>query len=646
MSPAETVSSACVHLDTYFNPSGDERIGRFQLILRNLGEEALEGFSLCYTCVAYARADVNVKGGELVERFGGFHEIQLAASSVLPALGSVELELEGLKEPPRHFQDGPKSAFLKLANGEIQPVSVGDLNLVGGEDSQERRVLPTGELTVPNAILPWPKTVAITEQGDSPITLSPAANTSAEDIASMAKVSKLAHRLFPQERMPFVLLPASTPSQVVFVKEAGHGREGYRLDFADGKVSLSFSDQAGRDYGLTVLAQMLMGCAREPRTYKFPVSGYIQDAPRYEWRGSHLDVSRHFWTKSQVLRFIDILAWSRMNVLQWHLTDDEAWRLEIKAYPELTEIGSVRRPEGPLIPQLGYGAVEYCGHYTQEEVREVVAHAASLNIDVVPEIDVPGHATAVLKALPHLKDPDEPENSYQSVQGYPNNALNPAMEETYAFLEKVFEEVAELFPSRFVHVGGDEVNVQSWQQSPLAKEMMSQQGLNGTMRLQAYFMRRVKDILAKLDKDLAGWDEVAHGGGVNNEGTLLFAWQKPEVIAQLAEAGYDVIATPGQAYYMDMVQASGWNEPGASWAGVSTPEACYKYEADSALPEALKDKLKGVQAGIWCEHISTQSMFNYVVFPRLYAVAEAGWSLPENKKWERFCASTSVMPQL
>ncbi|MDN3719198.1 family 20 glycosylhydrolase [Roseibium salinum] len=177
-------------------------------------------------------------------------------------------------------------------------------------------------------------------------------------------------------------------------------------------------------------------------------------------------MSRHFRGAADILRLLDILAWGRMNVFQWHLTDDEGWRLEIKSYPELTVSGARRGPGCQQVPQLGFASEVHEGFYSQDEVREIVAHAASLNIDIVPEIDVPGHSTAVLKTYPHLADQAELPESYHSVQGYPNNALNPAMEETYQFLEKVFAEVANLFPGDYIHIGGDEVDAKSWLASP------------------------------------------------------------------------------------------------------------------------------------------------------------------------------------
>jgi hexosaminidase len=407
---------------------------------------------------------------------------------------------------------------------------------------------------------------------------------------------------------------------------------------------LAFSGAAGRQYGLTALAQLLHGARTEAAKFRFPVAGKIADAPRYDWRGCHLDVSRQFYPPADVRRLIDILAWFRMNIFHWHLSDDEAWRLEIKAYPALTTVGARRGPDEPLLPQLGNGAEPVEGFYSHEDVKAIVAHATSLNVEIVPEIDIPGHSTAALVAYPELTDGQEAPDSYRSVQGYPNNALNPAIERTYEFMGAVFDEMVELFPSKLVHIGGDEVANGSWLASPLARQLMDREGLDGTFGIQSYFMKRIQEMLHQRGRKLAGWDEVSHGGGVNPEGTLLMAWQKPEVGIELARLGYDVVMTPGQAYYLDMVQAVEWQEPGASWAGTVPPAHTYAYEAEGDFPEELKARMKGVQACIWCEHFLSRDYFNHLVFPRLPAIAEAAWTPKANKNWLRFAAIVPLRP--
>src|SRR5690606_20652043 len=344
--------------------------------------------------------------------------------------------------------------------------------------------------------------------------------------------------------------------------------------------------------------------------------------------------------------FIDILAWHKLNIFHWHLTDDEAWRLEIKAFPELIEIGSRRGPDEKLLPQLGDGAEPRSGHYTREEVRALIAHAAALHVEVVPEIDIPGHSEAMLASLPYLVDEREAPESYRSVQGYFNNALNPAVPATYEVLGKIFDELVGLFPSEYVHIGGDEVPDGDWLQSPLCRKLMEEQGIQDTLGLQSFFTRRIKAMLTARGRRLVGWNEVAEGSGVEPDGTLLMAWQNADVGVGLARQGYDVVMTPGQAYYLDMAQGEEWQEPGASWAGTVPPAHTYAYEAESGFPPTLRPKLKGIQACIWTENFISKPYFNRLVFPRLPAIAEAAWTPKEGKDWERFAAVARLSPQL
>jgi len=631
-------------LDSYYRPADSQKDSRLELTLTNLGTEPLKSFTLAFTALCRAAADATLDNAESFTRIANFHEITPEAGvEVIPG-GRWTFAIQGLANVARHRLDGPKSGYV-TAGGTVHEIQCNDLEAPESLDSGDRKSIPAGDPSDPLYIVPWPQSVDVSGYHYG-VTAYHVAGGSIEEKAAAGKINALAKRLFPDAPYPFRFAGSQNQLDLAFKADGTLARDGYKLEFLGGTVRLSYGASAGRDYGLTVLAQIAHGAYSEPGTYRFPASGTIEDAPRYGWRGTHLDVSRHFRGPEDILRLLDILAWARMNIFQWHLTDDEGWRLEIKAYPELTKGGARRGPGCQQVGQLGFASEVYEGCYSQDDVREIVAHATSLNIDVMPEIDVPGHSTAVLKTYPHLADQAEAPESYHSIQGYPNNALNPSMEETYVFLEKIFAEVADLFPCDYVHIGGDEVDIHSWLESPKTQRLMEELKLDGTMEVQAYFMGRVRDILKKLGRKLAGWDEVSHGGGIDPDGVLLMAWQKQEVTKELIDQGYEVVCTPGQHYYMDMAQASGWYEPGAGWAGVSTPEACYLYEPSEGLSDDSKGALKGVQACIWCEHLIDNALFNHMVFPRLYAVAEAGWTPAAQKDWQRFSAHSRLFPAL
>jgi len=631
-------------LDCFFHPSDDLKTARLDLALTNTGSKPVSSFSLAFTSVTRARADAELTNAADLNRIANFHEVSPPDGQVLRPGETWSFSIQGLANPARHRLDGPKSGYLTIA-GELLKVQCNDLSAPQFLDSGERKAVPGGEVGTPLYIVPWPQSVQLGDSA-SDCTVFHVREATPTETSAAAKIGTLSKRLFPDAPSPFCFVERSGRMPLSFEGVSDLPGDGYRLTFDGGTVRLGYGGAVGLDYGLTVLAQIAFGAYRDPGIYRLPQTCLIEDTPRFSWRGTHLDVSRHFRGPADILRLLDILAWARMNVFQWHLTDDEGWRLEIKAYPELAVSGARRGPGCRQVAQLGFASEVYQGAYTQDEVREIVAHAASLNIDVLPEIDVPGHSTSILKTYSYLCDQAEPPESYHSIQGYPNNALNPAMEETYVFLEKVFAEVAHLFPCEYIHIGGDEVALQAWLTSPKAQRVMKEHGLADTMELQAYFMGRVRDILKTLGKKLAGWDEVSHGGGIDPDGVLLMAWQKPDVTRELIEQGYEVICTPGQHYYLDMAQASGWQEPGASWAGVSSPETAYAYEAAEGLGESGPGSLRGVQACIWCEHLVDNALFNHMVFPRLYAVAEAGWTHPDSKDWQRFAARSRFFPAL
>ncbi|TPW27357.1 beta-N-acetylhexosaminidase [Martelella alba] len=640
------MTKSMFRLENSWRPVDGDRGGCFDFALVNLSDETLSGFSLVYTSLTRTVGAPQCDNARFVRRNANYHEFAAPEGFVLAPGERWNFAVQGLWRPAVHRTDGAKSAFLILPGERYVDVSVDDLMLAGSSGARPPALLPEGRLAEPYALLPFPAALDLKPADQPPVALFPVAGTTLENLRAVDNVAGLFARLFPEAHAPLSLKPVEGGRAVSLVSDATLAAEAYAIDFDDPVIVLKASSATGFQYGLTALAQMLDAARITGSKFRFPATGTIADQPRYGWRGTHLDVSRHFYPKGDILRLIDILAWHRMNIFHWHLTDDEAWRLEIKAYPALTGIGATRAPGTVMLPQLGDGAEPVQGFYSQDDVREIVAHALALGIEIVPEIDIPGHSTAILAALPELTDGQEAPESYHSVQGFPNNALNPAIEETYAFLGQVFDEMVTLFPGRYIHVGGDEVAADTWMASPLARKLMEEQGLEGTFGLQSFFMKRIQSMLTARGRLLAGWDEVSHGGGVAREGALLMAWQKPEVGIALAEDGYDVVMTPGQAYYLDMVQDEAFQEPGASWAGTVPPEHSYTYEAAGEFPEALQHRLRGVQACIWGEHFLNRGYFNHLVFPRLYAVAEAAWTPKAAKDWQRFAAIAPLGPKL
>jgi hexosaminidase len=418
-------------------------------------------------------------------------------------------------------------------------------------------------------------------------------------------------------------------------QEAPHPVEGYRLNVTSDAVTVEAKTPAGLFYGLQTLTQLLFG--DHTSGWSVPVV-QIVDAPRFAYRGMHLDVGRHFFPVAFIKKYIDLLAMYKMNKFHWHLTDDQGWRIEIKKYPKLTEIGAYRQEtvmgknfERFDRPYIGDGK-PHGGFYTQEEVREVVAYARARYIDVIPEIEMPGHATAALAAYPEFACTDGPFD-VPTTWGIFEDVFCPK-EETFQFLEDVLTEVIALFPSQYIHIGGDEVPKVRWQESEVAQEVISREGLADEDELQSYFIKRIESFLQAQGRRLIGWDEILEGG-LAPDATVM-SWRGMEGGIEAAREGHDVIMTPTSHTYFDYYQGDPVQEPLAI-RGLTPLEKVYGFEP---VPETLSAEdaahILGAQGNVWTEYMATTDHVEYMVFPRMLALAEVVWSPADLRNWEDF----------
>ncbi|MFG2782331.1 beta-N-acetylhexosaminidase [Streptomyces prunicolor] len=415
------------------------------------------------------------------------------------------------------------------------------------------------------------------------------------------------------------------------------GPEEYRLVSDSNGIFIEGGSSAGVFWGAQTLRQLLGPDAyrRAPldrdRTWAVPHLT-IQDSPRFHWRGLMLDVARHFMPKEGVLRYLDLMAAHKLNVFHFHLTDDQGWRVQINRYPKLTEIGSWRartkfgHRASPLWDDKPHG-----GYYTQDDIREIVAYAAERHITVVPEIDVPGHSQAAIAAYPELGNTDvitasiEGGNSLSvwDTWGINPNVLAPT-DNTLRFYEGVFEELLELFPSEFIHVGGDECLKDQWKQSPTAQARIAELGLADEDELQSWFIGHFDKWLSARGRRLVGWDEILEGGLA--DGAVVSSWRGYEGGITAARAGHDVVMCPEQYVYLDWRQAPGEDEP-VPIAHVRTLEDVYRFEpVPEQLGEAEARHVLGTQANVWTEVMEDHARVDYQTFPRLAAFAEVAWS--------------------
>lgn len=399
-------------------------------------------------------------------------------------------------------------------------------------------------------------------------------------------------------------------------KELNLKKEGYTLTVSSEEVLLEASSESGLFYANEALLQLI-------RFYKgvLPVLR-INDYPRYEWRGFMLDESRHFFGKETVKQYLDVMASLRMNVLHWHLTDEPGWRIEIKRYPKLTTVGAVGNYHDPNAT---------AAFYTQEDIKEIVAYAAERHIMIVPEFDMPGHATAVCRAYPEVSGGGEGR--------WQHFTFHPCKDETYEFINNILDELVALFPSPYIHIGGDEVHYgnRSWFTDPDIQQFIKDKDLKNEVGLEHYFIRRVAAMVAAKGKTLVGWDELVDAG-VSPARAVVMWWRhdRRSQLVKALEQGFRVIMTPRRPLYGDFVQY-GTHKIGRFWNGYNPVEDIYRFPDPVVhLMKGCEDQIMGLQMSMWTERIADKKRLDYMVFPRLVAVAESGWTPAKAKEYSLF----------
>jgi len=348
-----------------------------------------------------------------------------------------------------------------------------------------------------------------------------------------------------------------------------------------------------------------------------------------------LDTSRNFFSKNYVKKFIDRMAQVKLNRFHWHLTDDEAWRIEIKKYPKLTQIGSIRGP-GTTLPFSTYPAMRgpknkvQSGYYSQRDIKEIVAYAKARSIEILPEIDMPGHAKAAIVSYPELLTDPQDKSKYRSVQKIQNNTVNPALESTYIFLDNIIAELTTLFPFGYIHMGGDEVPSGAWKKSPAVRSLMQQKKLKNREEVQNYFFTRLDNILAKHQRTMIYWQEVAKKNKKLRSQNIFMAWKSTKDTKRLVKQKHQVIMTPVQYLYFDQQYKRNKKEPGHTWSTPISTKKVYRFKPLNS------PYIKGIQACLWSETLLNEKIADYLAWPRMFSLAEVAWTTQNKRGWERF----------
>lgn len=452
-----------------------------------------------------------------------------------------------------------------------------------------------------------------------------------------------------------------------FIQDAEVPAEGYKISIGKNAAVVRASDFNGFFYSLQTIKQMLPLAIYGDKLvqgvkWSVPCCE-IEDAPRFAYRGYMLDCSRHFFSTDEVKRILDVMAMYKYNIFHWHLTDDQGWRVEIEKYPRLTEVGAFRF--GTQIagdPNTNDG-IRYGGFYTKEQIRDIIAYAQARGITIIPEIDLPGHMQAALTAYPELGCAGSAPYEVRTVWGISKQVLNVGKEETMVFLENVLSEIAELFPSEYIHIGGDECPRDEWKADPDCQAKIVELGLtddsgvSAEARLQNYVTARMQKFLATKGKRIIGWDEILEGELA--KGATVMSWRGTAGGIKAASMGYDVIMSPNSYCYLDYIQSEDfdsepfsishrWSPKKRKTRHAITLERVYSYEPLDEIPQEAYPRILGVQGNLWTEYIATDDYLEYMTFPRLLALSEVQWCMPENKNYDRFlsCLKQRGLPLL
>ena len=423
------------------------------------------------------------------------------------------------------------------------------------------------------------------------------------------------------------------------------GAEEYFLQVKPDGVTVEASAFGGFFYAIQTLKQMLpaevYGAKKAKAAWLLPCVT-ILDAPRFDYRGIHLDPCRHFWSIEETKRFIDIAATYKLNRLHWHLTEDQGWRMEVKKYPKLTEVGAWRN--GTCIGKDfdSNDGIRYGGFYTQDQMREIVAYAAERNITVIPEMDLPGHMVAALAAYPELGCTGGPYEVWTR-WGVADDVLCVGKEETFTFLEDVLTEMLDIFPSEYIHIGGDECPKVRWENCPLCQARIKELGLkahgniSAEQELQCYVTARIQKFLNDHGRKIIGWDEILEGDLA--PGATVMSWRGTQGGIDAARRGFDVVMPPNGYMYIDYYQSLERDKEPLCIGGLVTVEKLYSYEPYDGMVPGTEDHILGVQANLWTEYVTTPEFLEYMLLPRMCALSEVQWCDKDRKDYKRFDAS-------
>lgn len=576
-------------------------------------------FKICFSLVYSIQT---IQGGSIIKKVGRYYEINAEQDEIFlslqePRIGSYNLSC------------GPEGLFVLDKNDKKIECKVKPLNF---ESPIPQIVYSEDNDKIFNPIIPLPNNLKLKNE-----------TTQIKDL--IFKIPSNEKEFFNNFENLIIAsdikFNSLTGFPIVFVKTKLKPEE-YKITIDKNLLTIHYSDYGGKFYSIISLIQLL-------NYYKSNLPlGTIQDRPTLNWRGMHLDCARQFYTIDEIKRLLDYMSFFKLNRFHWHLTDNEAWRVELECYPNLTKVGAYRGYNEAIPPFYGTGYDKNGGYYSRAEVKELIEYAKLRNIEIMPEIDLPAHSWTLLQIMPELRD-SSTNIIAEDVGNYPNNTINPALEETHIFLKKILEELSDIFSFNIIHVGVDERPKESWEGSPKVIEYMKNNNIASFDELQDDYMNNIITILKKSNKLTAAWNEAAlpphndigssGSAGKIDKSCIIFAWEHPDVGLMSAKKGFKTVLCPGQTTYFDMAYNNSTYERGICWAATIEVKEVFEWKPVDGYSSNDLENILGIQAQLWSETITNKNYFDEMINPRLATLAEIAWCSEAKRSWENFRSS-------
>ena len=576
-------------------------------------------FKICFSLVYSIQT---IQGGSIIKKVGRYYEINAEQDEIFlslqePRIGSYNLSC------------GPEGLFVLDKNDKKIECKVKPLNF---ESPIPQIVYSEDNNKIFNPIIPLPNNLKLKNE-----------TTQIKDL--IFKIPSNEKKFFNNFENLIIASDIKFNSlkgfPIVFVKTKLKPEE-YKITIDKNLLTIHYSDYGGKFYSIISLIQLL-------NYYKSNLPlGTIQDRPTLNWRGMHLDCARQFYTIDEIKRLLDYMSFFKLNRFHWHLTDNEAWRVELECYPNLTKVGAFRGYNEAIPPFYGTGYDKNGGYYSRADVKELIEYAKLRNIEIMPEIDLPAHSWTLLQIMPELRD-SSTNIIAEDVGNYPNNTINPALEETHIFLKKILEELSDIFSFNIIHVGVDERPKESWEGSPKVIEYMKNNNIASFDELQDNYMNNIITILKKSNKLTAAWNEAAlpphndigssGSAGKIDKSCIIFAWEHPDVGLMSAKKGFKTVLCPGQTTYFDMAYNNSTYERGICWAATIEVKEVFDWKPVDGYSSNDLENILGIQAQLWSETITNKNYFDEMINPRLATLAEIAWCSEAKRSWANFRSS-------